>query len=62
MKEATTRRAATDPVCGAAIDPEEAEGRRDFEGRTYLFCSLDCIAEFDAAPHEHAPAPLAEGV
>lgn len=43
-----------DPVCGMQVDPEEAAGKRAYEGRTYYFCSPDCLAKFDRAPARYA--------
>ena len=58
--------AETDPVCGMAVDPEEAraDGRTaEYDGRTYYFCSRGCLLEFaddpkkvfqpDYVPHMH---------
>lgn len=39
-----------DPVCGMLVRPEEAAGMREHEGRTYYFCSHDCLKRFDRAP------------
>jgi P-type Cu+ transporter len=53
----TTPTRVTDPVCGMTIDPSGAAGTRDYEGRTYYFCSADCLRKFDAEP-----APYAAGL
>ncbi len=37
-----------DPVCGMAIDPEEAPARLSLDGADYWFCSQGCRAEFEA--------------
>jgi Cu+-exporting ATPase len=39
-----------DPVCGMQIDPSDAAGQSDFEGRTFYFCSEDCKTKFDQNP------------
>lgn len=39
-----------DPVCHMRIDPTRAQGRLDFEGRTWWFCSLGCVRTFAADP------------
>lgn len=39
-----------DPVCGMLVRPEEAVAHRTREGRTYYFCSVDCLRKFDRAP------------
>ena len=44
---------ATDPVCGMAVNPEEAraDGRTaEYEGHTYSFCSRGCLLEFADDP------------
>ena len=38
-----------DPVCGMAV-PGDPELRAEHNGRTYLFCSAHCLAEFRADP------------
>lgn len=43
-----------DPVCGMTIEPQDAVGTSDYQGRTYYFCSLDCKSEFDANPPDYA--------
>jgi len=43
----------TDPVCGMTIQPDEAAGKRDFGGRTFYFCSPDCLRQFDANPSRY---------
>jgi len=44
----------TDPVCGMAIDPEEAEASTVHKGTTYYFCSEDCQKEFEEDPDAFA--------
>ncbi|MEW6681491.1 MAG: YHS domain-containing protein [Nitrospirota bacterium] len=39
-----------DPVCGMLVDPLRAVGQRIAAGKTYYFCSANCLAKFDAAP------------
>jgi hypothetical protein len=43
----TTRRGATDPVCGMKVDRAQAL-TREAEGRTFWFCSDGCAETFDA--------------
>lgn len=43
-----------DPVCGMQVDPEQAAGKRVYEGRMYYFCSPACLAKFDRAPAQYA--------
>jgi YHS domain-containing protein len=46
----------TDPVCGSRINAAKAE-RRDFNGHTYYFDSLDCRRRFEQAPERFAMMP-----
>ncbi len=41
---------AVDPVCGMEVEPEEAAGSTEYEGRTYYFCNPGCKEKFDADP------------
>lgn len=41
---------ATDPVCGMSVDPENAAGSVEHEGRTYYFCGEGCRKAFEAEP------------
>jgi uncharacterized protein len=45
----TMRRGATDPVCGMQVDRAKAL-RLEYAGRTYFFCSQECLAAFKADP------------
>jgi heavy metal translocating P-type ATPase len=59
--------AATDPVCGMAVDPAGGGPRVDYDGETFHFCSEHCRDRFASDPqthahplqpgHEHAEAP-----
>ena len=42
----------TDPVCGMTIDPNTAAAKRDYQGKTYYFCSQNCVDTFDADPQK----------
>ncbi|ATO42385.1 ATPase P [Bifidobacterium asteroides DSM 20089] len=42
----------TDPVCGMSIDPSTAAAKRDYQGKTYYFCSQNCVDTFDADPQK----------
>ena len=42
----------TDPVCGMQVDPANAAGRSEHDGRTYYFCSVACKSRFDASPED----------
>jgi YHS domain-containing protein len=43
----------TDPVCGMTIDSESAEARITVEGQVYYFCSVECLAMFEATPERY---------
>jgi Cu+-exporting ATPase len=37
-----------DPICGMTIDPKNAAGVSERNGKTYYFCSISCKEKFDA--------------
>lgn len=39
-----------DVVCGMTIDPKEAAGQSEYQGKTYYFCAPGCKRKFDADP------------
>src|SRR5687768_8373440 len=39
-----------DPVCGMTISPADAVGQVDHAGRTYYFCSENCMKRFSGDP------------
>jgi YHS domain-containing protein len=41
---------AEDPVCGMAVDPEQAAYKTEYRGKTYYFCSLRCKDQFESEP------------
>ncbi len=45
-----------DPVCGMSVDPNEAAGKSQFEGRDFYFCSVACKTEFDNNPSKYRDA------
>ena len=47
-----------DPVCGMEIEQQDAAASREHMGRTFYFCSANCVAKFDADPHRYAQAAL----
>ena len=47
-----TEHAEIDPVCGMTVDPATAAGRYEYQGKTYYFCALSCLARFRAHPEE----------
>jgi YHS domain-containing protein len=44
---------AIDPICGMEVDPQTAEYKSEYKGKTYYFCSLDCKRQFDQEPEMH---------
>jgi YHS domain-containing protein len=42
-----------DPVCGMQINPVKAAGQSQYQGLTYLFCSLGCKKKFDLDPEQY---------
>lgn len=45
-----------DPVCGMLVDPKQAAGQRQHQGKTYYLCSPDCLKKFDQAPQRYVVA------
>jgi YHS domain-containing protein len=41
---------AVDPICGMSVDPAIAAGRHEYQGQTYYFCAVSCLARFRADP------------
>jgi Cu+-exporting ATPase len=46
-----------DPVCGMAVDPQQARGKARYQGDTYYFCSPVCMHLFVSQPARY----LAQG-
>jgi len=53
----TSRRGATDPVCGMKVDREDAVATK-IGSETVYFCSEHCRAAFEAADHDRRLEPL----
>ncbi|MEX2556098.1 MAG: heavy metal translocating P-type ATPase [Actinomycetota bacterium] len=57
QREPTTREETMatvhDPVCGMDIDPADAAGTEEYEGKTYHFCSKSCQEKFKAEPEKY---------
>lgn len=49
-----------DPVCGMAVDPQQAAAASVYGGTTYYFCSASCRDKFEKAPSKY-PATSASG-
>jgi YHS domain-containing protein len=45
---------AQDPVCGMDVQPEQAAGQSEYQGRTFYFCSDGCKEKFDKEPQRYA--------
>lgn len=45
---------AQDPVCGMTINTDKAVAKKEYEGNTYLFCSAQCLNQFELAPERYA--------
>ena len=42
--------AEIDPVCGMKVDPDNAAGSFEYQGKTYYFCSTHCLHRFRENP------------
>ena len=42
-----------DVVCGMEVDPKDAAGKTERNGRTYYFCSEQCKKQFEADPKKY---------
>lgn len=42
-----------DVVCGMEIDPTEAAGQSEYQGKTFYFCAPGCKRKFDANPQQY---------
>ena len=45
-----------DPVCGMDVDPRQAAGTSEYQGKTYYFCSAGCKRSFDKEPERYVGA------
>ena len=43
-----------DPACGMKVGPAKAAGHADHGGKTYYFCSKNCLGKFNADPARYA--------
>jgi len=57
-----TIQAVIDPVCGMTVDPDNAAGSYEYNGKTYYFCSTHCLHRFQEDPEtflqKSAPASI----
>jgi len=47
-----------DPVCGMIIDTDTAAARANFSGRTYYFCTQECLQQFEANPSRYVSSTV----
>lgn len=45
-----------DPVCGMIIDPDTSAGQSTYQGKTYHFCSAQCLRQFESDPERYTRA------
>lgn len=43
------------PVCGATVDPESSPSST-YEGKTFHFCSTECMNTFEQEPQSYLPS------
>jgi len=48
-----------DPICDMTVDPAKAAGKFDYEGATYVFCSVHCQKLFESDPAKYLAAAKA---
>jgi P-type Cu+ transporter len=49
-----------DPVCNMDVEPATARGSAEYKGKTYYFCSPQCVRRFNAEPEKYlGPKPPA---
>src|SRR5512141_1180043 len=53
MHQHQSATAEIDPVCGMEVDPADAAGVSQHDGRSYYFCSPGCKKKFDANPAKY---------
>ena len=42
-----------DPVCGMVVKEETAKAKYEYNGKTYYFCSTECLSEFKKDPEKY---------
>jgi YHS domain-containing protein len=45
-----------DLVCGMDVDPQTAEYKTEYHGKTYYFCSPGCKKDFEKEPQRYISA------
>lgn len=51
MESSTDASTAIDPVCGMSVSVGEGTLSKEFDGKTYYFCSEHCASSFEKEPH-----------
>src|SRR6266700_1898733 len=51
-----------DPVCGMSVEPAKAAGKVQHGGKTYYFCSAQCVERFSKEPEKFLAAPGTAGM
>lgn len=41
-----------DPVCGMDVEPENTSFKTEYQGKTYYFCSQECLTSFQETPEK----------
>ncbi|NOY57932.1 MAG: YHS domain-containing protein [Calditrichaeota bacterium] len=44
---------AKDVVCGMTVDEDTPVAKVEFKGKTYYFCSQQCVEEFKEKPQKY---------
>jgi Cu+-exporting ATPase len=57
-----TTAAQIDPVCGMTVDPENAAGSYEYQGKTYYFCSTHCVHRFRENPEAFLNKPAVQPI
>jgi YHS domain-containing protein len=42
-----------DLVCGMDVDPQTAQWKSEYQGKTYYFCSPGCKKDFEKEPQKY---------
>src|SRR5262245_21368401 len=58
--EPASAQGVVDPVCGMTIDPADAVGHVEHQGRTYYFCNDSCLERFREDPAQFLEPKTAE--
>jgi len=44
---------SVDPVCKMPVNPEKADAKMDYKGKTYYFCNAGCLKAFMKQPEKY---------